>query len=220
MAELSERGVADSTSSEPDENSTVISVRDRIFGVLDEIQSQEFGPEAQSKFLGKLKTRINSRPRHYDHPEGLEFVSVERVLKANPELLHRLYLMDETGGEPDVVAVNKGTFIFADCSQESPSGRLGLNYKEALEMADKMGVMMMPKRIYKIIQKKGEGMGVDVGGGSSWIDTKPSVSAKGLATRAFRGFGSGRTADFSDMNPSLPYHLKGWRGIVEVPRIS
>jgi hypothetical protein len=53
---------------------------------------------------------------------------VQVRLEASPAKLKSLSAMEETGGEPDVVGVDKksGEFIFFDCSAETPKGRCSL----------------------------------------------------------------------------------------------
>lgn len=56
--------------------------------------------------------------------------------EANLDKLWSLAEMERTGGEPDVVGHDKktGEFIFFDCSEQTPSGRVSLCYdREALD---------------------------------------------------------------------------------------
>ena len=80
--------------------------------------------------------------------------------------------MERTGGEPDVVGDDKGngTFLFCDCSPESPMGRRSLCYdraaldsrkenkpsSSALEMASTMGIEILTEQQYRELQELGE----------------------------------------------------------------
>ena len=60
----------------------------------------------QDALLSILKTRFeNNRIRH----ENLEWINIESKLKANPKKLWSLNEMENTGGEPDVVAYDDTT---------------------------------------------------------------------------------------------------------------
>ena len=61
--------------------------------------------------------------------------NVKTALEKSPVLMFRLSKMDQ----PDIIDVEDGAFVFADCSPESPVNRRSLNYDQALEMAKKMG---------------------------------------------------------------------------------
>ena len=91
--------------------------------------------------------------------------------------------MEETGGEPDVVAYDEktGEYIFYDCSAESPKGRRSLCYdNEAMEsrkqykpknsavnMATAMGIELLTEEQYRELQKLGN---FDLKT-SSWVKT-------------------------------------------------
>src|SRR3954468_7678070 len=91
-------------------------------------------PSEQSDALLKtLKSRFEKNMKRH---KGLEWTKVQAKLEANPEKLWSVNAMEETGGEPDVVAFDKktGEYIFYDCSAESPKDRRSICYDhEALE---------------------------------------------------------------------------------------
>lgn len=81
----------------------------------------------QEGLIQLLKDRFEKNMiRH----KGLKWAKVEENLKANSRKMVSLQLMEETGGEPDVVGFDKksGEFIFFDCSPETPKGRRGVSY--------------------------------------------------------------------------------------------
>src|SRR5246500_2998956 len=94
---------------------------------------KELSREQRDQLLGALKARFEAnRNRH----KGLEWANVLTKLEANPDKLWSLHEMERTGGEPDVIGLDKktGEYIFYDCSEESPKGRRSLCYdRDALD---------------------------------------------------------------------------------------
>lgn len=69
----------------------------------------------RGKLLGILRSRFEKNmPRH----PGIEWARMHARLEAHPDKLWSLHQMEITGGEPDVVGVDRKTdeFIFYDCS--------------------------------------------------------------------------------------------------------
>ena len=113
-----------------------------------------------------LETRFEKNIHRH---KGLEWAKVEARLEANIEKLWSLNEMERTGGEPDVVGLDKktGEYIFNDCSAESPKGRRSICYdREALEsrkankpqnnaidMAAEMGIEILTEEQYRELQK-------------------------------------------------------------------
>ncbi len=105
--------------------------------------------------------------------KGLTWAEVQAKLEASPGKLWSLYEMERTGGEPDVVGLDKktGEYIFYDCSAETPKGRLKVCYdregqaereKEGLhpggnviDMAAGMGIEPLTEEQYRELQKLG-----------------------------------------------------------------
>jgi Protein of unknown function (DUF4256) len=140
--------------------------------------------------LNALKTRFE---KNLNRHKGLDWVRVQARLEANPERLWSLAEMERTGGEPDVVGQDKksGEYIFFDCSEQTPSGRVSLCYDdEALEsrkehkpkdsvvgMAAEMGIELLTEEEYFALQKLGE---FDTKR-SSWIKTPADIRKLGGA---------------------------------------
>ena len=132
---------------------------------------------------------------------GIEWAKVQTKLEANDEKLWSLSEMERTGGEPDVIRLDKttGEFIFYDCSEESPKGRRSLCYdpaaleyrKEhkpkdsAVNMAAAMGIELLTEEEYWELQQLGE---FDLKT-SSWLRTPPEVRKLGGAIFGDRRFG-------------------------------
>jgi hypothetical protein len=119
--------------------------------------------------LGILKERFE---KNMNRHKGLQWDRVREKLEAQPGKLGSLDEMEETGGEPDVVGLDRktGEYIFFDCSPESPAGRRSLCYDpEALEarkenkprnsaigMAAEMGIELLTEEQYREMQKLGK----------------------------------------------------------------
>src|SRR5712691_8548450 len=94
---------------------------------------KELSPEQREELLRALKARFE---KNMNRHKGLEWAKVKAKLEAKTEKLWSLNEMERTGGEPDVVGLDKktGEYIFFDCSAESPAGRRSVCYdREALE---------------------------------------------------------------------------------------
>src|SRR5699024_7639225 len=105
------------------------------------------------KLMNQLKMRFEKNKHRH---EGIKWQDVEEKLRDFPDKIWSLNEMEKTGGEPDVIGYEEDhrTFVFCDCSQESPKGRRSVchdqealekrkKYKpenSALHMAEKMGL--------------------------------------------------------------------------------
>jgi hypothetical protein len=151
---------------------------------------KKLSPEQSSALLKTLKARFE---KNMNRHKGISWADVEAKLKAKNEKLYSLYEMEETEGEPDVVAYDKksGEYIFYDCSPESPKGRRSICYDhEALEarkehkpadsainMAADMGIEILTEEEYRQLQELGS---FDTKT-SSWIKTTADVRKLGGA---------------------------------------
>ena len=140
--------------------------------------------------LDTLRTRFAQHPAR--HP-GVTWAQVLARLEANPGALAILQAMDDTGGEPDVIAHDptSGVVTFADCAAESPSGRRSLCYDDealharkeakpagsAVGMAAAMGVTLLTEAQYAQLQT----LGAFDRKTSSWLHTPPELRALGGA---------------------------------------
>jgi hypothetical protein len=138
----------------------------------------------EAELLNVLKTRFE---KHISRHKGIDWKKVQLKLEANPLKLWSLNEMEKSGGEPDVVGLDKktGEFIFFDCSAESPAGRRSLCYdgdalnsrkehkpkNSALDMAVEMGIELLTEEQYRELQELGK---FDTKT-SSWILTPPAI---------------------------------------------
>src|SRR6266566_1218399 len=96
------------------------------------MNKKELSPKLREELLGVLKTRFEKNTSRH---KALEWDKVQAKLEANTAKLWSLNEMERTGGEADVVGIDKksGAYIFYDCSAENPKGRRSLCYdREAL----------------------------------------------------------------------------------------
>jgi len=151
---------------------------------------KELSAKQREELISALKDRFE---KNINRHKGFEWPDVRAKLEANAEKLWSLNEMESTGGEPDVVGLDKktGEYIFYDCSAESPKGRRSVCYdREALEwrkehkpknsamnMAAAMGVELLSEQQYRELQKLGE---FDLKT-SSWIKTPSEIRKLGGA---------------------------------------
>ena len=85
----------------------------------------------KSKQRDELIETLRARfEEHEDRHAGIAWAEVQAKLEASPDKLRSLHEMEETGGEPDVVAYDEDAdeYVFYDCSPESPAGRRSTCY--------------------------------------------------------------------------------------------
>ena len=157
---------------------------------------KDLSPKQREELLTELKAIFE---KNLNRHKGLEWAKVQAKLKANAEKLWSLNEMERTGGEPDVVGVKSGEFVFFDCSAQSPKGRTSLCYdREALDsrrefkpknsvmdMAAAMGIELLTEDEYFALQKLGE---FDTKS-SSWVKTPADIRELGGAIYGDRRYG-------------------------------
>ncbi len=168
--------------------------------------------------LAILKERFEKNPGRH---KGIKWESVAKKLKGSSKKLTAIAEMERTGGEPDVISIDKksGAIIFYDCSAETPSGRRSLCYdREALDgrkehkpknsacdMACEFGIELLTEDEYLALQQIAE---FDLKT-SSWVLTPPDVRKLGGAIFCDRRFGR----VFTYHNGAESYYAsRGFRG--------
>jgi hypothetical protein len=178
--------------------------------------------EQRSALLSTLKDRFDKNTNRH---KGLEWANVQAKLEAIPEKLWSLHEMERTGGEPDVVSIDKNTneYLFYDFSAEVPKDRRSICYdsealesrkenkpkNSALEMASEMGIELLTEEQYRELQQ----LGTFDTKTSSWIKTPLEI----------RKLGGALFADFR-YNTVFVYHngaesyyaARGFRGLLRV----
>lgn len=170
--------------------------------------------------LAALQARFEKNmPRH----KGIAWADVQARLESDAGALKALAAMEATGGEPDVIGREGGTFVFCDCAAESPSGRRSLCYdREALdsrkenkpqgsavEMAAELGIELLDEKQYRQLQELGE---FDLKT-SSWIRTPAEIRSLGGALFCDRRYDK----VFTYHNGVQSYYAaRGFRGLLRV----
>jgi len=151
---------------------------------------KELSIQEREALLNTLKARFEkNRGRH----KGLEWAEVQARLDAHAGKLWSLHVMENTGGEPNVIGHDEktGEYIFYDCSAESPKDRRSVCYdreglasrKEhkpgdnAIDMAAEMGIELFTEEQYRALQQ----LGAFDAKTSSWLKTPSEIRELGGA---------------------------------------
>ena len=153
-------------------------------------KTNSLSSDEQKALLKMLQKRFSQFPERH---RGITWEQVEERLKSNPSAMSSIQRMEDTGGEPDVVAFDPPTktILFYDCSAESPKGRRSVCYDRAgwesrkehqpentaMDMAEEMGVTVLDESEYRFLQQLGE---FDLKT-SSWLATPASIRKLGGA---------------------------------------
>jgi hypothetical protein len=179
-------------------------------------------PEQHDDLLATLQTRFEQNPGRH---AGIEWAKVRARLEARPAKVLSLAAMESSGGEPDVIGVDRrtGEFLFVDCAPQSPKGRTSLCYdrealdarkefkpkNSAMDLAAEMGVEILTEEQYAGLQKLGE---FDTKS-SSWLKTPAEIRKLGGAIFGDRRFGR----VFTYHNGAESYYSgRGFRGMLRV----
>ncbi len=183
---------------------------------------KKLSAEERDQLLEVLKARFEKNKNRH---KGIDFTDVQRRLEAKADKLWSLSLMEETGGEPDVVGIDKktGEFIFFDCATETPKGRRSVCYDRealesrkqhkpadsAMEMAASMGIELLDEEQYRALQKLGNFDSKT----SSWIKTPDAIRELGGAL--FGDYRYGQVFIYHNGADSY-YGVRGFRGALRV----
>lgn len=182
------------------------------------VKKGHLAPEQRDEIIRILRARFETNMiRH----AGIEWSSVLARLEAYPAKLWSLHEMERTGGEPDVVGKDEktGSYVFYDCSAESPTGRRNLCYdrealesrkenkpeSNALDMAADMGIEILTEEQYRELQFFGN---FDTKT-SSWLKSPVSIRKHGGAL--FGDLRYGRVFVYHNGAQSY-YSARGFRG--------
>ena len=130
---------------------------------------------------------------HMHRHAGLDWTAVRARLESSGTGLWSLNEMEQSGGEPDVIGVDRptGQCLFMDCSAQSPDGRRSACYDRAaletrkehkpwtsaVQMAAAMGAALLTVEEYQRLQTLGE---FDTKT-SSWVHTPVAIRSLGGA---------------------------------------
>lgn len=178
---------------------------------------RKLSAERTKALLNLLEKRFEQNKQRH---KSLEWAAIKKKLEAQPAKLWSLNEMEETGGEPDVVAYDKKTdaYVFYDCAAESPKERRSLCYdaaawesrKEnkpkgsAVAMAEEMGVELLNEEQYRELQSLGQFDAKT----SSWLASPDPIRKLGGAI--FGDFRFGRVFVYHNGAESY-YAARGFR---------
>ena len=173
-------------------------------------------------FIKSLKQRFGKTMSHH---KGLDWAEIQKKLETNSEKLWSLNQMEETGGEPGVVSLDKktGEYVFYDCAPESPAGRRSMCYdmeglesrkehrpkNNAIDLAASMGIELLSEEEYRELQKLGNFDQKT----SSWLKTPEEIREMGGAI--FADYRFGRVFVYHNGAQSY-YGGRGFRGSLRV----
>lgn len=183
---------------------------------------KELSVEQSTALLEILKLRFEKNSQRH---KGISWDKVQQRLEARPDKLWTLDAMEETGGEPDVVGYDKksDSFVFYDCSAESPRGRRSLCYdRQALDarkehkpqssvqdVATSMGIDLLTEAEYRELQE----LGAFDTKTSSWVQTPDAIRKRGGALFCDRRYDT----VFCYHNGAESYYAaRGFRGSVRI----
>jgi hypothetical protein len=153
-------------------------------------KAKEITAKQRDGLLQTLKARFDAQmQRHAD----IQWSTVQARLESNGARLWSLSEMEQSGGEPDVVGIEKTTAecIFMDCSAQSPKGRRSVCYdrealdgrkehkpkSSAVDMAAAMGATLLTVDEYRWLQELGQFDTTT----SSWVQTPARIRKLGGA---------------------------------------
>jgi hypothetical protein len=194
------------------------------FQLMTKNNAKKLSSEQSEELLKVLKARFE---KNMNRHQGLDWAKIrERLVRGKMEnKLWSLHEMEKTGGEPDVIGMDKqtGEYIFYDCSPESPAGRRSVCYdregqesrkenkpvNNAIDMAADMGIQLLTEEEYRELQKLGP---FDTKT-SSWVVTSSEIRKLGGAL--FGDFRYGKVFVYHNGAPSY-YAARGFRGSLRV----
>ena len=182
----------------------------------------KLSPEQQETLYLLLKNRFE---KNMNYHRNIEWIKVYQKLKQQPDKLWSLYMMEETGGEPDVIDYdyNNDTYLYCDCSKETPSGRRSVCYdsqaqqtrKEhkpkdsAIGMAKHMKIELLNEKQYRSLQELDD---FDLKT-SSWLKTPNEIRELGGAIFADKRYN--RVFIYHNGAESY-YGVRGFRGWITI----
>lgn len=184
--------------------------------------NQTLTTKGKQDILKTLKERFEkNKNRHKD----LVWEEIQSKLEKHPDKLWSVSEMERTEGEPDVIGFDKktSTFLFVDCSPESPKGRRSICYdraalearkqhkpkNSAMDLAKELGIEILNETEYRELQELGE---FDLKT-SSWVLTPDDIRKKGGAIFCDRRYG--RVFTYHNGADSY-YAARGFRGKIWV----
>ena len=213
MAEYSEKSVRESS---PESYALFGMIRGIISDTLDKPVNRTLDPSQKIELLSSFADLVANKPPHYQRLTGFDFSDMWDALENRPDLMFGLFYTLKIGGQPDLVAIKNGNFVFADCYAESPEAResLRLTYPQIADFANKIGLKVISEDVYRLMQEKGR---FDEG---TWtyLNT-PEEMLRGKRTQALQGCRRGNTIYVQNVRADMAYEDDGFRFMLEVPMV-
>ncbi|MCC6881238.1 MAG: DUF4256 domain-containing protein [Verrucomicrobiales bacterium] len=182
------------------------------------IPPKKLSATQREDLLRTLKARFES---HLKRHQGIAWAEVQARLEIQAAKLWSLHEMEQTGGEPDVVGLDRhtGEYLFFDCSAETPKGRVSVCYDRAglesrkehqpkttaMDLAADIGIELLTEAQYLDLQSLGD---FDTKT-SSWVKTPSEIRERGGALYCERRYGR----IFVGHNGAQSYYAaRGFRG--------
>jgi hypothetical protein len=153
-------------------------------------KSKQTTAKQRDSLLTTLKARFDA---HMHRHASLRWTAVLARLESNSSQLWSLDEMEQSGGEPDVVGMDRitGECLYMDCSTQSPKGRRSVCYdrealearkehkpkNSAVEMATAMGAALLTVEEYRGLQSLDQFDTTT----SSWVQTPAKIRKLGGA---------------------------------------
>jgi hypothetical protein len=153
-------------------------------------KARDLPAKQRDALLGTLKARFEA---HMQRHAGVQWAAVQARLESSGDKLRSLHELEQSGGEPDAVGMDRATgeYLFMDCSPQSPKGRRSVCYDRAaldarkehkpkasaVEMAAAMGAALLTVDEYRKLQTLGEFDTTT----SSWVQTPATIRKLGGA---------------------------------------
>ena len=153
-------------------------------------KAKDITGKQRADLLKTLKARFETNVHRH---AGLEWLAVQARVESSIAKLWSLNEMEQSGGEPDVVGIDKitGECIFVDCSPQSPKGRRSVCYdrqaldarkehkpkSSAVDMSSAMGGTLLTVEEYRELQELGQFDTTT----SSWVQTPAKIRKLGGA---------------------------------------
>jgi hypothetical protein len=153
-------------------------------------KAKDLPAKERTGLLSTLKARFEANMKR--HP-GMDWDTVGARLESSSGKLWSLNEMEQSGGEPDVVALEKSSraVSFVDCSAQSPKARRSVCYDRAaldarkehkpkdsaVEMAARWDIELLTEEEYRTLQTLGQFDTTT----SSWVQTPAKIRQLGGA---------------------------------------
>lgn len=128
-------------------------------------KAKDLDAKQKATLFETLKARFE---KHKHRHTGIAWSTVQARLESQSSKLRSLAEMEDSGGEPDVIGMDKksGEIHFVDCAAQSPKGRRSVCYdrqaldsrkenkpkNSAVEMAAAMGAEILTEAQYRALQ--------------------------------------------------------------------